>query len=95
MVKNSPDNAGDTRDVSSIPGSGGCPREGNGTPLQYSCLRNSMDRRAWQTTVHGVAKRWKWTTAYFMTQLSHPYMTTEKTIALTIQTFVKGDVSAF
>ena len=58
MVKNSPDNAGDTIDVSSIPGSGRCPREGNGTPLQYSCLRNSMDRRALQTIVYGVAKSW-------------------------------------
>ena len=58
MVKNSPDNAGDTIHVSSIPGSGRCPREGNGTPLQYSCLRNSMDRRALQTIVYGVAKSW-------------------------------------
>ena len=52
-----------------------------------------MDREAWLAAVHGVAKRWKWTTAYFMTQLSHPYMTTEKTIALTIQTFVNKVIS--
>ena len=38
-----------------IPGSGKSPGEGNGYPLQYSCLENSMDRRAWQATVHGVA----------------------------------------
>ena len=38
------------RDVGSIPGLG------NGNPLQYSCLQNSMDRRVWQVTVHGVAK---------------------------------------
>ena len=42
--------------LGSIPGSGRCPGEGNGYPLQYSCLENSMDRGTWQTTVHGVAK---------------------------------------
>ena len=35
------------------------PREGNGNPLQYSCLRKPMDGEAWQATVHGVAKSWK------------------------------------
>ena len=44
-------------DMDLIPGSGRCPGEGNGNPLQYSCLDNSMDREAWQATVHGVAKR--------------------------------------
>ena len=39
-----------------IPGLGRSPREGNGNSLQYSCLENSMDRGAWQTTVHGVTK---------------------------------------
>ena len=39
-----------------IPGSGRSPGEGNGNPLQYSCLDNSMDRGGWQATVHGVAK---------------------------------------
>ena len=42
----------------SIPGSGRSPGEGNGNPLQYSCLGNSMDRRSWWTTVHGVTKSW-------------------------------------
>ena len=46
-------NAGD---ASLIPGSGRCPGEGNGNPLQYSCLGNPKDRRAWWATVHGVAK---------------------------------------
>ena len=46
-------NAGD---LSSIPGLGRSPGEGNGNPLQYSCLENSMDIGAWQATVHGVAK---------------------------------------
>ena len=46
-------NAGD---LGSIPGSGSSPGEGNGSPLQYSCLKNSMDRGAWWATVHGIAK---------------------------------------
>ena len=48
-------NAGD---LGSIPGSGRSPGEGNGNPLQYFCLENSMDRGAWQAIVHGVAKSW-------------------------------------
>ena len=56
MVKNPPANAGDTRDVGLIPGLGRSPGEGNGNPLQYSFLENSMDRGAWQATVHRVAK---------------------------------------
>ena len=51
--KESACNAGDP---GSIPGSGRFPGEGNGSPLQYSCLKNSMERGAWQTTVHGVAE---------------------------------------
>ena len=43
-------------DLGLIPGSGRSPGEGNGNPLQYSCLENSMDRGAWYATVHGVAK---------------------------------------
>ena len=43
-------------DLSSIPGLGRSPGEGNGNPFQYSCLENSMDRGTWQATVHGVAK---------------------------------------
>ena len=46
-------NAGDP---DSIPGSGSSPGEGNGNPLQYSCLENPMDGGAWWATVHGVAK---------------------------------------
>ena len=44
------------RDPGSIPGSGRSPGEENGSPLQYSCLGNPMDRGAWQAAVHGVAK---------------------------------------
>ena len=53
VVKNLPANAGD---LGSIPGLGRAPGEGNGNPLQYSCLENPMDRGAWWATVHGVAK---------------------------------------
>ena len=56
VVKNLPANAGDSGDAGSIPGSGRSPGGGSGNPLQYSYLKNSMDRRAWKTTVHGVAK---------------------------------------
>ena len=50
----------DAEDPGSIPGSGRSPGEGNGNPLQYSCLENPMDRGAWWATVHGVAKSWTW-----------------------------------
>ena len=46
----------DTGDLGSIPGLGRSPEEGNSNLLQYTCLENSMDRGAWQTIVHGVAK---------------------------------------
>ena len=53
MVKNPPAKAGN---VGSIPGLGRSPGKGNGNPLQYSCLENPMDRRAWRATVQGVAR---------------------------------------
>ena len=56
VVKNSPANAGDISDVGSTPGSRRSPGEGNGNLLQYSCLENPMDRKAWQAAVHGVTK---------------------------------------
>ena len=56
MVKNPPDSTGDARDVGSIPGSGRSPGVGNGNPLQYSCLEDSMGRVAWWDTVLGAAK---------------------------------------
>ena len=54
-VKNQPANPGD---VDLIPGLGRSPREGNGYPLQYSCLGNPPGRGAWWATVHGVTKSW-------------------------------------
>ena len=53
LVKNLPGNTGD---LGSISGSGRFLGEGNGNPLQYSCMGNPMDRGAWQTTVHGIAE---------------------------------------
>ena len=58
VVKNPPVNARNVRDASSIPGSGRSLGGGNGKPLQYSCLENLMDRRAWQATVHRITKSW-------------------------------------
>ena len=58
VVKNLPANAGDTRDAGSVTGWGRSPGEGNGNPLQYSCLENPMDRGAWWAIVHGVTKCW-------------------------------------
>ena len=56
MVKNPPAGAGDTRDAGSIPGSVRSLGGGSGSPLQYSCLGNPMDRGAWWATVHGAAE---------------------------------------
>ena len=56
MVKNLPASAEATEDAGSISGSGRSTGGGNGTPLQYSCLGNPMDRGAWRATVHRVAK---------------------------------------
>ena len=56
MVKTLPANAGDVRDVGSVPGLGRSPGEENGNPLQYSCLGNPMDRGALWAIVRGVTK---------------------------------------
>ena len=57
VVKNLPANAGDTRDLGLIPGSGRPPGEGTGSPLHYSCLENPMNSGACWATVHRVTKR--------------------------------------
>ena len=56
VAKNPPANAGDERDVGSIPGLERSPGGGLGNPLQCSCLENPIDRGAWWPTVHGVTK---------------------------------------
>ena len=58
VVKNLPAHTGDIRDTASIPGLRRSLGEGHGNPLHYSCLENPMDRGAWGSTVHGVAKSW-------------------------------------
>ena len=60
VVKNPPANAGDIRDQTSIPGSGRSPGEGNGNPLQYSCLENPMAQSSLVATVHGLERSWTW-----------------------------------
>ena len=57
VVKNPPASAGDIRDAGLIPGLERSPGEGNGNPLQFSCLENPMDRGAWQAIIHRVAKK--------------------------------------
>ena len=52
------ESAYNVRGPGSIPGLGRSLREGNGNPLQYTCLENPMDRGTWQATVHGVVKSW-------------------------------------
>ena len=59
MGKDHPVNAGHTRDVGLIPVSGRSPGVWNGSPLQYSCLKNYKDRGVWRSTVHEVTKNWK------------------------------------
>ena len=56
VVKNSPANEGDVNNMGAIPGLGRSPGIGHDNPLQYFCLENSMDRGAWQSTVHKVTK---------------------------------------
>ena len=57
MVKNLPANAGDARDVGSVPGLERSSGVGNGKPLQYSCLGDPMDKGAWQATVHEMTEQ--------------------------------------
>ena len=66
VVKNPPANAGDKR-----LGLGRSPGEGNGNPLQYPCLENLMDRRAWWAAVHGIAKSRAWLGDYHLHLLIH------------------------
>ena len=76
MVKNLPANAGDAGDASLIPVLGRSPGERNGNPLQYSCLGNPMERKAWRAAVHGVTKSWtRLSDQHFNTLFSsYPYI---------------------
>ena len=86
VVKNPPVNAGGSREVGSIAGSGRSPGEGNGNPLHYSCLENSMGRRVWQATVHGVSESQTWlSTAHTHTFYSLiDYVTLNKLLNLSL-----------
>ena len=72
MVKSLLVNAGDVRDMGSMPGLGRSPGGGHGNPFQYSCLENPMDRGAWQASVHRVIAqnqtRLKWDNTHIVRQ---------------------------
>ena len=83
-------NAGDP---GSIPGSGRSPGEGNGNPLQYSCLENSIDEGGWQATVHGVAKS-RTRLSDFTKSLSHYIHTSEYTYLSFLALSLRGSRSS-
>ena len=60
MVKNLPVNVGGAGGVNLVPGLGRCPGGGHGSPLQYSCMENPMDRGPWWITVYRVSESWTW-----------------------------------
>ena len=71
MVKNSPANAGNVRDAGSVPGLGRSPGGQHGSPLQYICLQNPMNREAWKAIVHRVRKQSDTTEAIWHEDLIH------------------------
>ena len=80
VIKSPPANA---RDVGLIPGLGRSPREGNGNPLQYSCLENPMDRGAWWATIHRVTKSWTWMSTIRIINLWNGKMTCQSHLSFT------------
>ena len=82
VVKNPPANAGDAGDMDSILESGRSPRAGTANPFPYSCLEDSMDRRAWQATVHGVAQ-----SRTQLSELAHIYFPTISDIVRSMSIF--------
>ena len=91
VVKTLPANAGDARGADSISGSGRSFGEGNGNPLQYSYLGNSMNRGAWWATVQGVTKSWTWLS---MQTHTHAYLKWEIKFSLDIySSFTSGMLS--
>ena len=90
----SKESACNATDPGSIPGLGRSPGEGNGSPLQYSCLENPMDRGDWQATTHGVARiglNW----LQVVTKPPSPTVTTPRKPSLTITCLPKGRVKGF
>ena len=83
LVKNSPANAGDVRDVGLISGLGRSPGGGYGSPLQYSYLENPMDRGAWRATVHRVTESWtvlKWLSIHACTLKEETVVTENRSV---------------
>ena len=74
VVKNSPANAGDIRDMGSIPEWGRSPGRGHGNPFQYSCLENPMDREVWQAKIHMVAQSQTWLKQLYMHACSFAHL---------------------
>ena len=90
MVKNSPANTGDLRDLGLIPGSERCPCRGHGNPPQNSCLENPTDRGGWQAIVHGVAKSWTQLKQLSMHTCTTPYVLLKKlAIAINLLIFIR------
>ena len=94
VVKNLPANSGDTRDLSSILGSGRSSGVGNGNPLQYSCLGNPMDWRNCWATVYGITKNWLWLSAHAYTR-THPCLCLEQFDMLVHPCFVPVFASCY
>ena len=88
VVKNPPAKAVDPGDVGLILGSGRSPAEGNGNPLQYSCLGNPMDRGAGYSIVHGVTKEWDLTKRLSARAHTHTHTHTVQYFTQDIQHFV-------
>ena len=80
VVKNLPVNAGNLRDMGSIPGSGRFPKGGHDNLLQHSCLKNSKDRWAWLAIIHEVTKSQTWLSKHVHTH-THTHTTTTHTIS--------------
>ena len=91
VVKNLPANAGDAGNAGLIPELGRSPGVGNGNPLQYSCLENSMDRGAWQATVPGITKSQTWLSNWAHTPFFYieKYGHSIKLIHLFVQQFIQ------
>ena len=73
VIKKLPANAGDMGDVGSVPGLGRSPGGGHGNPLQYSSLKNFLDRRTWRGIVHGVTESWTQLSEHTKLTLNFPH----------------------
>ena len=87
-------NAYQVGDLGSIPGSGRSPGEGNGNPLQYSCLENPEDGGTWQATVHGVAKS-RTQLSDFTIHPAKPFMSSPVSCYETLKDIYETETSKF